>query len=79
MARPLRIEFSGAVYHVTSRGDRREPIFDDDEDRMNLLSVVAQNQTEPNWGQVSPFAWMSAIITTWHVLSESNSPVRCIT
>ena len=24
MARPLRIEFPGAVYHVTSRGDRRE-------------------------------------------------------
>ena len=41
MARPLRIEFPGAVYHVTSRGDRREPIFDDDEDRLNLLSVVA--------------------------------------
>lgn len=28
MARPLRIEFPGAVYHVTSRGDRREPIFE---------------------------------------------------
>ena len=45
MARPLRIEFPGAVYHVTSRGDRREPIFDDDEDRMNLLSVVAHTMT----------------------------------
>jgi putative transposase len=42
MARPLRIEFPGALYHVTSRGDRREPIFDDDEDRRALLSVVAQ-------------------------------------
>lgn len=30
MGRPLRIEFPGAVYHVTSRGDRREPIFVDD-------------------------------------------------
>ena len=45
MARPLRIEFPGAVYHVTSRGDRREPIFDDDEDRVNLLSVVAHTMT----------------------------------
>ena len=26
MARPLRIEYPGAVYHLTSRGDRREPI-----------------------------------------------------
>jgi REP element-mobilizing transposase RayT len=42
MARPLRIEFPGAVYHVTSRGDRREPIFVDDEDRQGLLEVVAQ-------------------------------------
>ena len=41
MSRPLRIEFPGAVYHVTSRGDRREPIFDDDADRQLLLSVLA--------------------------------------
>ena len=27
MARPLRIEFPGGLYHVTSRGDRREAIF----------------------------------------------------
>jgi putative transposase len=42
MARPLRIEFPGAVYHVTSRGDRREPIFVDDTDRHELLEVVGQ-------------------------------------
>ena len=42
MARPLRLEFPGAVYHVTSRGDRREPIFEDDEDRDAFLAVVAQ-------------------------------------
>src|SRR5215210_7582169 len=32
MTRPLRIEFPGAVCHVTSRGDLREPIFVDDHD-----------------------------------------------
>ena len=42
MARPLRIEFSGALYHVTSRGDRREPIFEDDAVRAMLLNVVAR-------------------------------------
>jgi REP element-mobilizing transposase RayT len=42
MARPLRIEFPGAVYHVTARGDRGEPIFVDDSDRCGLLGVVAQ-------------------------------------
>ena len=41
MACPLRIEFPGAIYHVTSRCNRREPIFLDDLDRDVLLSVVA--------------------------------------
>ncbi|WP_287640533.1 transposase [Accumulibacter sp.] len=41
MARPLRIEFPGAIYHVTSRGDRREPIFVDDADGESLLAVLA--------------------------------------
>ena len=40
MSRPLRIEFPGAIYHVTSRGDRREPIYGDDEDRIVFLDVV---------------------------------------
>ena len=30
MAKPLRIEFAGALYHLTSRGDRREAIYEDD-------------------------------------------------
>ena len=42
MARPLRIEYPGGVFHVTARGDRREPIFLDDDDRVCLLGVVAQ-------------------------------------
>lgn len=41
MSRPLRIEFPGAVYHVTSRGDRREAIFADDKDRVRFLGVLA--------------------------------------
>jgi hypothetical protein len=39
MARPLRIEFPGAVYHVTSRGNARQTIFIDDEDRGQFLDV----------------------------------------
>ena len=42
MSRPLRLEFPGAVYHVTSRGDRREPIYRGDEDRRLQLWVLAQ-------------------------------------
>ena len=40
MARPLRIEYPGALYHVTSRGDRRECIYGDDGDRRLFLNVL---------------------------------------
>lgn len=40
MARPLRLEFEGAIYHVTSRGNRCEPIFQDDSDRNMLLAII---------------------------------------
>lgn len=42
MARPLRIEFPGAVYHVTSRGNARTDIFEDDNDRHLFLSILGQ-------------------------------------
>ncbi|MBK8018160.1 MAG: transposase [Betaproteobacteria bacterium] len=42
MARPLRIEFPGAVYHVTSRGDRKEEIFRIADDRRVFLDILGQ-------------------------------------
>ena len=42
MSRPLRIEFPGAVYHLTSRGDRREAIYADDRDRAAQLHIVSK-------------------------------------
>jgi putative transposase len=49
MARPLRIEFSGALYHVTSRGDGREDIFLAPEDQRMFLDVLAGAQERYNW------------------------------
>jgi len=49
MARPLRIEYAGAIYHVTSRGDRREEIYLDEEDREIWLAVMAQVCERFNW------------------------------
>jgi len=49
MARPLRLEFPNALYHVTSRGDRREDIYNDDEDRNNFLEILAKVVTNFNW------------------------------
>lgn len=54
MSRPIRIEFPDALYHVTSRGDRREDIFEDDEDRRAFLQTLAQVVNQFNW---LCFAW----------------------
>lgn len=49
MARPLRIELAGGLYHVTSRGDRREDIYLGDVDREAWLAVFAQVCSRFNW------------------------------
>jgi len=49
MARPLRLEFAGALYHITSRGDRREDIYDDDTDRADFLLVLGEVCAQHNW------------------------------
>jgi len=49
MSRPLRIELAGGLYHVTSRGDRREDIYQDDADREVWLRVLAQCCERFNW------------------------------
>ena len=49
MARPLRIEFPGALYHVTSRGNAREPIFLEDDDRRSFLDVLGEAVESSRW------------------------------
>jgi putative transposase len=49
MARPLRIEFDGALYHVTSRGNNRKAIFKDDSDRELFLKTLAQVTERFHW------------------------------
>jgi hypothetical protein len=36
MGRKIRVEYAGAIYHVMNRGNRRQPIFRDDEDRQRF-------------------------------------------
>ena len=45
MARKLRVEYAGAIYHVMNRGDRREPIFKDDADRQRFLATLSKCQS----------------------------------
>lgn len=49
MARPLRIEFPGALYHVTSRGNARRRIFFDDADRIHFLRTLGTVASRHVW------------------------------
>jgi putative transposase len=49
MARPLRIEYAEAVYHVTSRGNARRSIFRDDKDREMLLNLLEEVNDRYHW------------------------------
>ncbi len=49
MARPLRIEFPDALYHVTARGDGREAIYLDEADREDFLAILASAVKRFHW------------------------------
>lgn len=70
MARPLRIEFAGALYHLTSRGDGNEAIFIDDEDRQILLEVLASVVTRLGW-RIYAYCLMG---NHYHLLTETPAP-----
>ena len=42
MARKLRVQYPDAIYHVINRGDRREPIFRHDADRLRFLVTLGE-------------------------------------
>ncbi len=67
MARPLRLEFAGAFYHLTSRGDRREDIFLSDDDRRDWLEVLGIVCARFNW-VVHAFCQMT---NHYHLLLET--------
>jgi len=58
MARKLRVEYPGAIYHVLNRGDRREAIFQDDSDRQLFLDTLAQACVKTGW-QVHAYCLMN--------------------
>lgn len=58
MARKLRIQYPGAIYHVMNRGDRREDIFADDQDRQHFVATLGQACEKPAW-QIHAYCLMS--------------------
>lgn len=49
MVRKLRVQYPGAIYHVMNRGDRREPIYGDDQDRLLFLDTLAEACEKTDW------------------------------
>src|SRR5947208_456886 len=57
MPRKLRVEYPGAMYHVMSRGDRREDIFLNDVDRQDFIKALAEACQKTAW-QVHAYCLM---------------------
>ena len=49
MARALRIQYPGAIYHAMNRGDQREDIVRDDEDRERFLATLTEVCSKTGW------------------------------
>lgn len=70
MARPLRIEFAGALYHVTARGNAQADIYADDADRQQFLSLLQNTVDRLDW-YCHAYCLMD---NHYHLLIETNSP-----
>ena len=70
MTRPLRIEFSGALYHITSRGNARNIIYTDDVDRTRFLELLSQLCDRHDW-LCHSYCLMS---NHYHLLVETKRP-----
>lgn len=70
MTRPLRLEFSGALYHVTVRGDRRKTIYFGDADRFAWLKMLAQ-VCKRHHCSVHSYCQMT---NHYHLLIETTEP-----
>ena len=70
MPRSVRMEFNGAIYHVMARGDRREPIVEDDEDRRTFVRTLGQ-ACERSGMRVHAWVLMT---NHYHLLVETPQP-----
>ena len=67
MSRPLRLEYPGAVWHVTSRGNERKAIFADDADRIRFLDILGETVLWAGW-RLHAFVLMG---NHYHLLVET--------
>ena len=67
MSRPLRIQYAGAIYHVTNRGNERKAIYADEQDRIAFLEILSQSADTYN---VTLHAFV-LMTNHWHLLVET--------
>ena len=67
MARKLRVQYPGAIYHVMNRGDRREPIFKDETDRERFLEALGEACAKTGW-EVHAYCLM---VNHFHLVLET--------
>jgi len=70
VSRPLRLEFAGAVWHVTSRGNERRDVFRDDGDRERFLAVLGRTVSLFHW-RLHAYVLMG---NHYHLLVETPEP-----
>src|SRR6516225_2462275 len=70
MARKIRIQYPGAIYHIMNRGDHQERIFLDEQDRQRFLATLEEACEKTAW-QVHSFCLMS---NHFHLVVETPSP-----
>ena len=70
MARKLRVEYPGAIYHVMNRGDRREPIFTDAQDHERFVGTLAEACGKTGW-EVHAYVLMP---NHFHLVIETPQP-----
>lgn len=70
MARKVRIEYAGALYHVMNRGDRRENIFRDNDDRLRFINTLGEACLKTEW-QVHAYVLMP---NHFHLVLETPQP-----
>ena len=70
MARRLRIEYAGPFYHVISRGDHGEALYQDDEDRKRFVASMGEVSGRTGW-RIYAFVLMT---NHYHLLLEILEP-----
>ena len=70
MARKIRIEYAGAVYHLTARGNQGRRIYADDRDRQLWLETLAEGCEQTGW-RVHAYVLMP---NHYHLLAETPKP-----